>query len=762
MSGFRRRARLVAFALAAALAGVGYANAAATDTFPEPPALAPAVAFWVRVYTEATTDGGFLHDAYLMDVVYQHIRFEGETRPRERERIVEHAKSQVRDMLDWLAGGGTPRDDHEQQVMRLFTVALGHAPTAGDLRDARDNVRFQLGQRDKFREGLVRSGAYESQMRAVFRDQGMPEDLALLPHVESSFNVRAYSKYGAAGVWQFMRGTGRRFMKVDYVVDERLDPITSTRAAARLLKENYSILGSWPLALTAYNHGAGGMARAVKRLGTDRIDEIVLRYDGRTFGFASRNFYTQFLAARKVIRNYESYFGPVQRDQPRAVEVVSLPFYADVSELQNKLGVSPAQIAELNPALRQPVFRSGKRIPRGYALRLPAGSTAGSGSRWVASVPAEMRHSDQRASRYYTVRRGDTLSEIASENRTTIAQLLAQNDLGKRQRIYPGQVLQLPDRPGTAPRRVVPPVAIAQATQPEPVADPTLPTPAPTAPAPPPTEVAVAVSQSLEKSPPPVEPATPPAEVVPAPPGETVAALEPAGMPPAPSPTPAQAAPPAPEPTAPSPAVPSESAPAQSAPPTVAEDEAPFSPSDLAGPEPKLRVTPEKPARATVALAEPAVTPAESAAAAAQKSDESPYRRVSRDRVIVDDDETLGHFADWLEVSPQKLRKLNKLKPRQPIHVGQTLKLDFAKVSPDELQQRRLEYHKGIEEDFFGSYRVTGTVEHSLRAGDTLWVLSHKLYGVPTWLIHRYNPDVDFAKLVPGVKLQIPVVEKLG
>ena len=101
-------------------------------------------------------------------------------------------------------------------------------------------------------------------MRAVFRDQGMPDDLALLPHVESSFNVRAYSKYGAAGVWQFMRGTGRRFMKVDYVVDESLDPITATRAAARLLRENYAILGTWPLALTAYNHGAAGMARAVR------------------------------------------------------------------------------------------------------------------------------------------------------------------------------------------------------------------------------------------------------------------------------------------------------------------------------------------------------------------------------------------------------------------------------------------------------------------------------------------------------------------
>ena len=748
MNGFARRTGLIAFALWAVLALPTPATSAPKEPFPEPPALAPAVAFWVRVYTEATTDGGFLHDAWLMDVVYEHIRFEGETNRRVREKIVERAKSQVREMLESLAQGNAPRDDHEQHVVRLFTVALGRAPTARDYRDAKDEVRFQLGQRDKFRDGLIRSGAYEAEMREVFRSQGMPDDLALLPHVESSFNVKAYSKYGAAGIWQFMRGTGRRFMKVDYVVDERLDPITATRAAARLLRENYDILGSWPLALTAYNHGAGGMARAVKRLGTDQIDEIVANYESRSFGFASRNFYTQFLAARKVMKSYESYFGPLHRDAPQQIETVSLPFYADVDDLESRLGVSSAQIAELNPALRPPVFRSGKRIPRGYALRVPAGSIHGSAATWVASVPKEMRHSDQHANRYYTVRRGDTLSEIASENRTSVGQLLAQNDLGKHQRIYPGQVLQLPDRPGTAPKRMVPPVTITAQTEPLRPAGPALPVEEtkPSAPATPATEVAIAVSQSLEKAPVPPEPPPVPTQAIEPTPGEPIAALEPAGS------------------------LPSEAeAPSE----TVEDEEAPFSDEDLGGvepkiaatppapgPAPKLTPTPAKPAPVTVALAEPAVTPEQAAAAPAPAGDDSPYRRVDRDRVLVDDDETLGHFADWLEVTPQRLRNLNKLKGRQPIHVGQTLRLDFGKVSAEEFQQRRLEYHKGIEEDFFGSYRVTSTIEHSLRPGDTLWVLSHKLYGVPTWLIHRYNPDVDFAKLVPGIKLQIPVVEK--
>jgi peptidoglycan lytic transglycosylase D len=362
-----------------------------------------------------------------------------------------------------------------------------------------------------------------------------------------------------------------------------------------------------------------------------------------------------------------------------------------------------------------------------------------------------MRHDDQHANRYYTVRRGDTLSEIASENRTSVGQLLAQNDLGRHGRIYPGQVLQLPDRPGTAPKRIVPPVAITAQAEPLKTAGPALPVAdtKPSAPATPATEVAIAVSQSLEKAPAPPEPAPAPPQAIEPAPGEPIAALEPAGAPPSEAEGPSE---------------------------TVEDEEAPFSDEDLGGvepklaaaappptaPAPKLTPAPAKPAPVTVALAEPAVTPEQAAAAPSSAGDDSPYRRIDKDRVLVDDDETLGHFADWLEVTPQRLRNLNKLKGRQPIHVGQKLRLDFGKVSAEEFQQRRLEYHKGIEEDFFGSYRVTSTVEHSLRPGDTLWVLSHKLYGVPTWLIHRYNPDVDFAKLVPGTKLQIPVVEKLG
>jgi membrane-bound lytic murein transglycosylase D len=109
-----------------------------------------------------------------------------------------------------------------------------------------------------------------------------------------------------------MRPTARLFMRVDYLVDERLDPYTASEGAARLLRGNYERLGSWPLAITAYNHGPGGMAKAVRILGTRDIGTIVARHRSPSFGFASRNFYAEFMAARRIDRDPARYFGPIR------------------------------------------------------------------------------------------------------------------------------------------------------------------------------------------------------------------------------------------------------------------------------------------------------------------------------------------------------------------------------------------------------------------------------------------------------------------
>ena len=144
----------------------------------------------------------------------------------------------------------------------------------------------------------------------------MPIELTRLPHIESSFENRALSKVGAAGMWRIMPATGRRYLRVGGGVDERLHIPTATRAAAQILRENYERLGNWPLAITAYNHGANGMLQAVDTMDTTDFGIIVQRYRGPLFGFASRNFYAEFLAALDLSQNYKQYFGDLLFAEP--------------------------------------------------------------------------------------------------------------------------------------------------------------------------------------------------------------------------------------------------------------------------------------------------------------------------------------------------------------------------------------------------------------------------------------------------------------
>ncbi len=624
------RPALVAPLLAVLLFSLGLASpkasAPSVEDIPQPEALRTPVAFWMRVYLEVTTKGGLLHDSRHLGVIYETVRFQNERSKRARQRRVDQRKRFWRAALRRLATGKPPRDEREETVVRLLELELGHPPKAADYRIAARRVRFQLGQRDKFYEGLLRSGAYENAMRAILREKGVPEDLAYLPHVESSFNLKAYSKYGAAGVWQFIRSTGKRYLKINYVMDQRLDPILATHAAARLLRHNYEALGSWPLAITAYNHGVAGMRRAKRKLGTDDLAVIIKKYRSRSFGFASRNFYAQFLAARKILRAHETYFGPVKRDDPEVVDEVTLPFFADVKHLQAYLGISPEVVRHYNLALRPPIYRSGKLIPKGYVLRLPAGTVVPDAESWLAAMPKEFRYGVQHRSRYHQVRRGDTLSRIASRYGTSVSTLVVFNNLPSRHRIFPGQVLQLPESKSSRGRRRLNIIKSAQA-KPNPI------------------------------------------------PKEKV--------------------------------------------------------QPIYGPPPPAFL-------------------------------ESPWRRLDGDYMIIDALETLGHVSEWLQLPISKLRRLNRLSSRRVLHMGQRLRLDFSRVDRDTFLQRRLEFHKGIEEDFFGSYHVTGTLDHKLRRGDSLWVLAHQTYRVPTWLIQRYNPDIDLTQLTPGIELTIPVIERVG
>jgi membrane-bound lytic murein transglycosylase D len=432
--------------------------------FAHPPELERDVRFWIRVYTEVTTDQGLLHDDWNLGLVYEVLRFDPAASPHERERRVEAAKDRYAALLRrFAAGAADSLTPHERRILHAF----GEQPTRAQFLDAIDRIRFQLGQADRFHEGLIRAAAWEGHIARVLEQHGVPKEIAALPHVESSFNPAAYSKAGAAGLWQFMPSTAKRFMRVDGVVDERLDPYSATEAAANLMLYNYRLLGSWPLAVTAYNHGPGGLRRAQEELGTSDIAVIVKRYQGATFGFASRNFYVAFLAALEVDRNAEKYFGPIAALPDAESSTAELPDYVPVAALAKAFKVDMGALRVLNPALRPPIWSGARLVPRGYALRLPGTPPATEIAAAWARLPPSLRYVAQRNDGRYRVRRGETLAGIASASGVSVARLAAANDWSGPHTVARGDVVHIPMPASRAETSGAPPAAAALAPEAE-------------------------------------------------------------------------------------------------------------------------------------------------------------------------------------------------------------------------------------------------------------------------------------------------------
>lgn len=326
------------------------------------------VEFWKAIYTKYTTSQGLLHDAEDLSVIYDAIELpkNGNTSSADELRYY------IREMLfNIVRKRGENLSPEERRLLARFPAGT----TRTRLLQATENIRFQLGQADRFKQGLIRSGYYLKHIEKILEEQGLPTYIKYLPHVESSFQEYAISKVGAAGLWQLMESTAKGFgLRVDYAVDERLDPWIATAAAAKHLKRDRNFLGSWPLALTAYNHGPEGVRRAVKALGTMDISEISFRYTSPSFGFASRNFYAQFLAAVEVASHYQKYFGDLPIRPTIAFEGLTLSSSTYVRDLSQKYNFTLDEFKRLNPALRPPVIANQRPIPKGTLVRLPLNS----------------------------------------------------------------------------------------------------------------------------------------------------------------------------------------------------------------------------------------------------------------------------------------------------------------------------------------------------------------------------------------------------
>lgn len=414
---------------------------ASDASFPLPQALQRDVNFWVTVFTEVPTKQGLLHDNRNLAVVYERIDMPPGISRKERNRRAQKRRKHYQAILRTLAAGKRDKlSEEERRVLELWQGGVSNA----ELKAAIGRIRYQQGLSDRFREGLVRAGRWRQHVNAEFSKRGIPLELAALPHVESSYNPAARSHLGASGIWQFTRSTGRRFLRIDHVLDERNDPFLATDAAAKLLAYNYSITGNWPMAITAYNHGLAGVRRAMRQFGDEQYTKILREYRGRTFGFASRNFYVAFLAALRVDRDPAQYFPGLIPDQPVNYQVHRLADFVPSGALTNALGISKRELQRYNPALQATVFQGSKYLPKTFDIRVPADRLAAPIDELVAKIAGKDRFRQQLPDLFHTVGRGDTLSEIAEEYATRVSALVALNNLGSRHRIRAGQRLRLP------------------------------------------------------------------------------------------------------------------------------------------------------------------------------------------------------------------------------------------------------------------------------------------------------------------------------
>jgi membrane-bound lytic murein transglycosylase D len=736
-----------------------------SSAIPRPPEMQRDVDFWIRIYTEVSTNEGLLHDEWDLSVVYARLQFPPDTTPGARRDAVDAARDRYVAALKSAAAALSARvpgaavdaaalGADEQRVI----AAWGAAATPERLLEAARGVRFQLGQADRFRAGIIRSGAWETHIAETFANLGLPPELAALPHVESSFTPSAYSKVGASGLWQFMRATGARYMRVDDVVDERLDPFRSTEAAAQLLSYNYRVLGTWPLALTAYNHGAAGMRRAKEAMGTDDIVTIARRYRGPTFGFASRNFFPSFLAALTIDQNPERYFGAIERAPEVRFREVAMPGYARLSAVERAVEVPRGTLRELNPALRPPVWEGTRLLPRGYRLRLPPSAGTLTTELLAERIGAGELYAAQIAPRSHRVGRGETLAGVAKRYGLPARALADLNGLQPNSRVKRGRVLRLPDSPppllaanrppAAAPVREVEAVGPAPAGAPEAApariyvvrAGDTVFGVA--------TKFGLSSKQLLEinrirdadfifegqrlrvgaDASPAVAAADGPqlaAAVEPA----TVAALTARGE-----------APP----------------PARSSTPGATGTAVAATASSATAAAATSTAAPRTPEPVSAEGLGPQVGPGAGSAPPVADAIELAVRDGSV-RVIAE--ETLGHYAEWLEVSAARLRELNGMKYGQAVLLGKTLKLDFSRVPADQFEARRREFHARLQAAFFAQRRILGTEVYIVRRGDSLWSITQRYAGVPVWLLQQYNPDLELGALRTGVQLVVPRLE---
>ena len=293
---------------------------------------------------------------------------------------------------------------------------------------------FQTDAREHFAKWLSRSTRYIPMMREVLEREGLPLDLVYLSMIESGFSAYAYSYAKAAGPWQFVSGTSKRYgLVTDFWVDERRDPYKATVAAAKYLKDlKQRFHGNWYLAWAGYNAGEGRISRAIRTEKTTDFWRMMGK--GRTLRAETRHYVPKLIAAALIAKHPERFGFRVDYEQPREAEEVRVPDATDLHVLAKTAGITFEELRDLNPELRR--FCTP---PGGWTLKLPKGR----GEAFLAEYE-KLDAKDRLSFTEHRVEKGEPLNRIARAYGVTEAAILRTNGIKSYRQIKPGRMLVIP------------------------------------------------------------------------------------------------------------------------------------------------------------------------------------------------------------------------------------------------------------------------------------------------------------------------------
>lgn len=345
--------------------------------FKIPRSLEAPVRFWLRIYTEFTTQHVVIFDEYHPDLIYEVLDFRPLFKKARNEIAYEVMRNKkvantlraYQQAFQRLIKNPKPRRPSFIEARILETMQ--RSSHRHSIQKFAQSIRTQTGQRDNIIKGLLAAELYFPKMEEIFLAIGVPSELTRMSLVESSFNLRAVSYAGAMGVWQFLRRSALEYLVIDKKlgVDERLSPLKSTIAAAKLLKRNYRILKSWPLAITSYNHGIRSLRQVAALPKNDLFYKNLFKScsSKSSLGWASRNYYSEFLALLYAEKYRYLFYGvpPLLRQHPLAfyrLEVPETPL-----KIALRKGISIHEFGFLNPDIRS----LKTKLPKGFWVALP-------------------------------------------------------------------------------------------------------------------------------------------------------------------------------------------------------------------------------------------------------------------------------------------------------------------------------------------------------------------------------------------------------